>query len=205
MHQYIVDTEFAVRNLLELASQEEKVLKVLVSRLSSVEAQFDVHKWDFETSDLNDDFADAYVMAAFGRMAKAQKEAEALKVEMAAIQVSIGTHQQATQAITAAVLQISKQGISIVHGGLTAAPQGRSVGSLPIRDIIWQARNQALHFEEGSFSKPVTTLFSVLEAEQGPQFSLAKHAKQCRAKQVLVLLGWDSYENYLADMVTLLP
>jgi hypothetical protein len=205
MHQFIVNTEFAVKNLLQLATEEEKVLKELVSRLGSVEAQFRVHKWDFETSDLNDDFSDAYVMAAFGRMAKAQEEAEALRVEMAAIQVSIGTHQQATQAITASVLQIAKQGLSIVHGDLAAAPQGRSIGSLPIRDVIWQARNQALHFEEGSFSKPVTTLFSVLEAEQGPQFSLANHPKQCRAKQVLVLLGWDSYENYIADMVTLLP
>jgi hypothetical protein len=205
MHQYIVDTEFAVKNLIQLATEEDKVLTELVSRLGSVEAQFRVHKWDFETSDLNDDFSDAYVMAAFGRMAKAHKEAEALKVEMAAIQISIGTHQQAIQAITASVLQIAKQGISIVHGGLAAAPQGRIIGSLLIRDIIWQARNQALHFEEGSFSKPVTTLFSVLEAEQGCQFSLAKHPKQCRAKQVLGLLGWDSYENYLADMVTLLP
>lgn len=205
MHQYIIDTEFAVKNLLQLANEEEKILQEFAFRLPGVEAQFRVHEWDFETSDLNDDFSDTYVMAAFGRMANAHKEAEALKVEMATIQASIGTHQQATQAIAAAILQIAKQGLSIVYGGLAAAPDGRVIGTLPIRDIIWQARNQALHFEEGSFGKPVTTLFSALEAEHGPQFSLAHHAKQSRAKQVLALLRWDNYENYLTDMVTLLP
>lgn len=205
MHEYITDTEFAVKNLLQIANKEEKILQELSSRLPGVEAQFLVNKWDFDTSDLNDDFSDAYVMAAFRRMAKAHKEAEALKFEMATLQASIGTHQQATQAIAAAILQIAKQGISVVHGGLAAAPHGRIIGTLPIRDIIWQARNQALHFEEGSFGKAVTTLFSALEAEHGTQFSLAQHAKLSRAKQVLVLLGWDRYENYLADMVTLLP
>lgn len=205
MHQYLNDTEFAVRNLLHLATGEEKTLKELAPRLASVGAQLRVHKWDFESSDLNDDFSDAYVMSAFGRMAKAHQEAATLQNQMAAIQASIGTHQHATQAITGAILQIAKQGISVVHGGLAAAPEGRRIGSLPIRDIIWQARNQSLHFEDGSFNKAVTTLFSVLEAEHGPQFSLAQHAKQSRAKQVLGLLRWDSYEHYLNDMVTLLP
>lgn len=205
MHQYLIDTEFAIENLVQLATDEEKTLKKLASRLVSVEAQFRAHKWDFESSDLNDDFSDAYVMAAFCRMAKAHQEDEALQSQIATLQASIGTHQQATQAIAAAILQIAKQGISFAHGGLAAAPQGRTIGTLPIRDIIWQARNQALHFEEGFSSKAVTALFSVLEAEHGIQFSLVQHARQSRAKQVLGLLGWDGYENYLSDLNTLLP
>lgn len=205
MHQYISDTEYAVKNLLQLATEEERALQELSARLGSVEAQLRVHKWDFESSDLNDDFSDAYVMAAFGRMAKAHQETEQLKNQLAHLQASIGTHQQATQAIAGAILQIAKQGISVVHGGLGAAPEGRKIGSVSIRDVIWQSRNQALHYEEGTFSKPVTTLFATLEAEQGPVFSLANHANQSRAKQVLGLLSWDTYNRYLQDMVTLLP
>lgn len=205
MHQYLNDTEYAVKNLLQLATDEKRTLKELAPRLANVEAQFRVHKWDFESSDLNDDFSDAYVMAAFGRMANAHQEAATLQSQIAAIQASIGSHQQAIQAIAGAILQIAKQGISVVYGGLAGAPEGRKIGSLPIRDIVWQARNQALHFEEGSFSKAVTTLFSTLEVEHGPQFSLAQHANQCRAKQVLELLCWDSYERYLNDMVVIIP
>lgn len=205
VHQYLVDTEFAVKSLLQLATEDEQRLKELIPSLTSLEAKFQAHQWDFETSDLNDDFPDAYVMAAFGRMTSAHKNAEALRVEMATIQASIGARQQAIQAIAAAVLQIAKQGMSLVYGSVKDVPQGRVIGALPIRDIIWYGRNQALHFEEGAPRNHVAVLFSQLGAEHGHKFSLKQHIKQSRAKQVLELLEWDSYEQYLADMVTLLP
>ena len=205
MHQYLIDTEFAVKNLLKLAIEEEKILEEQKTHLASAEAQFRVHRWDFESSDLNDDFSDAYVMAAFGRMAKASQEAERLKQEIAVLQASVGAHQQATQAIAGAVLQIAKQGISLVHGGLKTAPEGRKIGSVPIRDIIWQARNQALHYEEGSFNSAVTGLFATLEHVQGTFFSLSLHSSQSRAKQVLSLLGWGDHAAYVQDMKVLLP
>jgi hypothetical protein len=205
MNQYLTDTEFAVKNLVELASAEENELKAKAARLREVEAQLRVHKWDFETSDLNDDFSDAYVMAAFGRMAKAAQRAQGLQQELASVQASIGAHQQAVQAIAGSILQMAKQGISIVHGGLGAAPEGRKIGTLPIRDITWQARNQAIHFEDGTFNPAVTKLFATLTDEQGPLFSLALHAHQSRAKQVLDLLGWSTYAEYLQDMQILLP
>jgi len=74
-----------------------------------------------------------------------------------------------------------------------------------LKEIIWQARNQALHSEEGTFNKHVTQLFAKLEHEQGVQFSLAGHPNQSRAKQIISLLGWSSYADYLLDMQTLLP
>lgn len=205
MNQYLTDTELAVKNLVELASAEENELKAKAARLREVEAQLRVHKWDFETSDLNDDFSDAYVMAAFGRMASAAQQAQGLQQELASIQASIGVHQQAVQAIAGSILQVAKQGISIVYGGLQAAPEGRKIGTLPVRDIIWQARNQALHFEDGTFNAPVTKVFATLAAEQGPLFSLTLHAHQSRAKQVLDLLGWSTYAAYLQDMQIILP
>ncbi|MBR8177029.1 hypothetical protein [Burkholderia ambifaria] len=205
MNQYLTDTEFAVRNLIQIASAEENELKTKAVRLREIEAQLRVHKWDFETSDLNDDFSDAYVMAAFQRMARAATEAHGLQQQLASLQASIGTHQQAIQAISGSILQVAKQGISIVHGGLPGAPEGRKIGSVSIRDIIWQARNQALHFEEENFKPPVINLFGTLTAEQGPSFSLALHVRQSRAKQVVDLLGWSTYDTYVQDMQVLLP
>ncbi|WP_428504279.1 hypothetical protein [Roseateles sp.] len=205
MHQYIADTEFASRNLLQLATEEENKLEDLSAQLRGVEAQLSVHKWDFESSDLNDDFSDAYVMGAFARMAEAYQQAEELKRQLATLQASIGTHQQAIQAIAGALLQIAKQGISVVHGGLAAAPEGRKIGTASLKEVIWQARNQALHYEEGKFNNSVMDLFNTLENEQGAQFSLTVHAYQSRAKQVLSVLGWKSYATYLSDMQSLLP
>ncbi|MFG6468395.1 hypothetical protein [Roseateles sp. BYS87W] len=205
MHQYLKDTEYATQNLLRLATEEEQQLRELSGQLASAEARLRVHQWDFQTSDLNDDFSDAYVMAAFGRAAKASQDAERLRSEVAMLQASVGAHQQATQAVAGAVLQIAKQGISLVHGGLNAAPTGRTIGSLCIRDIIWQGRNQSMHYEEGNFKKALTDLFATLESEQGTHFSLAAHPQQNRAKQIVELLGWEDYATYARDMQTLLP
>lgn len=206
MHQYLQDTEFATENLHRLATEEERKLRELTTVLVDMERQLKIHQWDFQSSDLNEDFSEAYVMAAFGRAARASQEVERLKHEVAAMQARVGTHQAAIQAIAGAILQIAKQGVALVHGGLTGSPPGRFLGSLAVRDIIWQGRNQSMHFEEGTFKKPVVDLFATLEAEQGPQFSLLPAAKQSRAKQVIDVLGWSgSYAQYLQDMQKLLP
>lgn len=205
MHRYLQDTEFACQNLFRLATDEENHLKSLVAELPPLEQQLKVHQWDFETSDLNDDFSDAYVMAAFGRAARAGQEVQRLKGQVAELQASVGVRQHSVQAIAGAILQIAKQGISLVYGAPGGAPAGRMLGSLALRDIIWQARNQSMHYEEGVFKKALVDLFSTLEAEQGLQFSLTAHAKQNRAKQVLNSLGWENYDAYLRDMRALLP
>jgi hypothetical protein len=200
---YFDDTEYASRNLIELITHEEKELALLKDSLIAEEAKFRVNKWDFETSDLNDDFSDAYVQAAFGRMAKAHQEAEKLKARAVALQVSIGARQMAVQAMCGALLQIAKQGISVVHGGLSAAPSGRTISGIALKDIVWQARNQALHYEEGNFRRAVTDLFQQLEKSHGSEFSLTKHANQSRAKQTVMLLGWNEYAVFQQDMKSL--
>lgn len=205
MNQYITETEYAVKNLIELAHKEEVKLEEMKKSLSNTEVKFKHNQWDFETSDMNDDFSDAHVMGAFQRMASARNESNEVQNEINLLQVLIGSRQSAIQAICGAILQISKQGISIVHGGKASAPEGRYIGTVNIRDIIWEARNQAIHYEEGSFNQRVTTLFQTLEAENGIEFNLGVHPNQSRAKQVFQLLGWDDYGNYSKDMELLLP
>lgn len=205
MHKYLQDTEFAAKSLFRLATDEANQLKALTEKLPPLEQQLKIHQWDFQTSDLNEDFSDAYVMAAFGRAARTGQEVERLKVQVAELQASVGIRQHSIQAIAGSIFQLAKQGISLVYGSPSAAPPGRMVGALAARDIIWQARNQSMHYEEGSFKKAVVDLFLTLEKEHGPQFSLTANAKQNRARQVLDVLGWVSYDSYLRDMRALLP
>lgn len=204
MHQYLQDTEFATQNLFQLATQEEVQLRQLVDTLRDSERRMRVHQWDFQTSDLNEDFSDAYVMAAFARAANASQEVDQLKREIVVLQGRIGTRQHAIQSISGAILQIAKQGISLVHGQPGNGPTGRALGSLVIRDIIVQARNQSMHYEEGNPRNGVRLLFDALKSDHGDVFCLKLHAGQNRAKQVLDLLGWNSYAAYLDDMRTLL-
>lgn len=205
MHQYLRETEFAAQNLFRLATDEENQLHAVSEQLKSKERELKAHQRDFQTSDLNEDFSDAYVTAAFARAGRAAQEVERLRSDVATLQASVGARQHAVQALAGAILQIAKQGISLVHGGLSVAPPGRSIGSLAVRDVIWQGRNQSMHYEEGKYKPPLISLFSTLESEQGAQFALASFPKQCRAKQILDLLGWKNYEAYIQDMHSLLP
>lgn len=197
---YVENTEYAARNLIKLVSHEEIELAKLKQELTEEEAKFRVNRWDFETSDLNEDFSDAYVQAAFFRMAGAHQESERLKARAAELQASIGTHQLSVQAMSGALLQIAKQGISVVHQSLAQAPDGRHLSGIPLKQIIWQGRNQALHYEEGQFNPAVTQLFNNLEAAFGSAFSLTLHPNQSRATQVVRLLEWNTYENFSSDL-----
>lgn len=205
MNPYLIETQYAIENLISVASHENVLQGQKMRELESTEVRLKHHDWDFRTSDLHEDFSDAYVMAAFGRMAQSATERDALKIEVATLQFQIGVHQASVQSLNGAVLQLAKQGISIVHGGRASAILGRNIGSLALRDIVWQGRNQAIHYEEGNFRNDVTDVFSALEAEHGPDFSLAIHAGKNRATQVIKLIGWVSYDAYIADMMLLLP
>lgn len=205
MHQYIQDTEFAIQNLLRLATDEERELNASRERLANVAKELEFRQWDFQSSDLHDDFSEAYVMAAHARAAQTAQKAEQIRAEVSRLEASIVNRQHSIQAIAGAILQIAKQGISLVHGKPKAAPPGRGLGTLTVRDIVWQARNQSMHYEDTKpLSESVTTLFSTLEKEQGEQFSLVKHPGQNRAKQVMDVLGWSNYAAYFDDMNRLL-
>lgn len=200
---YVDNTEYAACNLIELAMHEEAKLEELKVQLNQEMGRFRANKWDFETSDLHEDFSDAHVMGAFHRMAQADTEAEKLKVALFALEAEIGVKQLAVQSLCGALLQIARQGISLVHGSLNAAPDGRLVDGIALKDIVWQARNQAMHYEDEAFSPAVIALFGRLEEAFGVEFALAQHVGQCRAKQVVKLLHWTDYTAYYADMKSL--
>lgn len=203
MNFYIAETEYAAQNLLELALREEMALKECREKFGVVNSEFQAHRWDFETSDVNDDFSDRYIMGAHARMANAGRKAMELQTEMARLRQLITTRVAAIQALVGAILQIAKQGISIVHGARENAPPGRIIGSVPLRDVIWYGRNQALHFEEPA-KPPTARCFKALAADFGDVFLLERHPGQSRAKEVLNLLGWSTYQNYVEDMQSLL-
>lgn len=205
MSQYLRDTEFASKNLFKLATFEEGELEVLREKLMSAEKEFEANHILFRNSDLHEDSADPIVINAYSRAMEAGSKVMSLKPKVKALMARVSSHQTAVQAISAAILQIAKQGISLEYGGRSAAPPGRALGSLCLRDVIWQGRNQSMHYDDDEPKEPVLILFKALAKQYGEQFSLVKYAKQSRAKQVLDVLGWKGYESYLHDMQELLP
>ena len=72
----------------------------------------------------------------------------------------IAVREFSTAALAATVLQFAKQGIALRFGkqrtGIAAA---RLIGKVCLDEVIWQGRNQALHWEEGQFSQKVEACF----------------------------------------------
>lgn len=66
---------------------------------------------------------------------------------------------ESVQVACGALLQLGKQGIATAHGKRTAAPPGRIIGSQPIRDVVWGARNRAMHAEQGEYRAETLTVF----------------------------------------------
>lgn len=106
-----------------------------------------------------------------------------------------------TSILCGALLQIAKQGLSVAHGAKQNAPAGRVIGSTTLRDVIWEGRNQALHFEDGRFSSEVVQCFAALQALHGPRFTLIKGKNL--ATYIVDVLGWHTLLTYEADMLSL--
>jgi hypothetical protein len=114
------------------------------------------------------------------------------------------------EAASGALLQLAKQGVALVHrellvrGKLSECPPGRAIGSQPLRDVIWYARNQAIHWEEGVYRTPTLACFAKLESDFGARFHLDADVRESRAFAVCALLGWRDYARFKEDMRSLL-
>jgi hypothetical protein len=103
-----------------------------------------------------------------------------------------------------ALLALAKQGISRIHHGLGACPPGRLIGNTPLRDVVWQARNQAAHCEEGRYSPAVLAVFAALEADYGSAFHLVEGVTENLATMVVLIIDWLNDSVYDADITSLL-
>jgi len=78
------------------------------------------------------------------------------------------------------------------------------VHGIPLRDIIWAGRNQAVHSDEGEYRAEVLAVFERLEKAVGPQFQVRRGDKVSRAREVVELLGWLDPAQFAQDVRSLL-
>ena len=193
MNQYLIDTKYASENLLLILNKERDSLNdKLLSRKSMITAEKDL----FESMKKHGFTAEG-VMDLYGF----NKASDKLRAEVEDILNFVVANTGSLAIIAGAVLQIAKQGISINFKSLKNCPVGRTIGRESIKNIIWQGRNQAMHFEEGNYRNGVINCFKNLEMDFGNRFKLAD---KNLAYDVLTLLGWESYSAYERDMSLIL-
>jgi len=189
MHTYIKNTEYAVKNLIQLLYVENQRLEKKKKSLDMLEeAARDIFEGMKKTGFSAEGIID---LDGFERACDKQRS------EITEIQLLLSIIEFSQATIAGALLQIAKQGISLVHNGLTICPDGRLIGSEPLKNIIWQGRNQSMHFEEGNYNISVQDCFHNLETICDAKFQLSN---KNLAFEMVTLLGWKSYEDYKNDM-----
>ncbi len=197
MNTYIADTKYAADGLIHLYTHEIAAYKE--AELAFIAGGEGVK--NFNAHPLGKD-----LRQQLDALQQSVDQARKGSGNMFAWQDILKHRQFAYEVLCGGLLQIAKQGISFTYGKncLATCPTGRPIGSETLRNVIWQGRNQAEHFEEGSFKPAVVQCFANLEKSVGPQFSLPTQPAKNLAAHVIDALKWHTYEAYEKDMAALL-
>ena len=204
MGDYLLEIEYATTNLIAIIWKERERLRNLETEVASLTERAEDNYRRAEFVAMNAEDPDDVAMATgmywenyFGddkeRYYK-DKDREKLIEEIAAHAFSVGS-------IAGSLLQYAKQGISLCHGGLAACPNGRGFGSQFLKDVIWQGRNQTMHWEEGHLSSQVRQCFEKLANEINTSF--ADYQNRNIGLDIIDLLGWVDFAKFRDDMLLL--
>lgn len=154
----------------------------------------------------------------------ATQNADQIEAAMAA-QRSFVAEKYALATLCGSVLQIASMAIrlystntavnqdfaDVVKGNKVAYCVGRLVRGVPLGLVIYAARNQYNHVDDGHLREPSATVFDRLATNHGygtnlrdPAFDLALGLVWNYPSNVTNLVGWRSYAAYECDMKSLL-
>ncbi|HEY9902197.1 MAG TPA: hypothetical protein V6D43_07170 [Candidatus Sericytochromatia bacterium] len=209
MNFYLEQTKYAASNLIDLIMHDLRKLEEVKSSLEGFQALLRTLSQDFSTADNSEDFDMYQIQHKYITLRRAEEntisERIKLREELEELKQSATAKSEAISSLCGALLQISKQGISIVHRSLDICPSGRHIGQETLKNIVWQGRNQSMHYEEGSYNSNVLKCFRNLELSFGEDFSLTFHSQENLAQKVVIqLLEWTDYSQYEKDMTDLL-
>src|ERR1700756_3327466 len=201
---YVVDTRHAAEILISGAFSEEAESERISRTLLSAQAELEHLHQQVEFSNLNPDLDDDGIgtSARWEAHFDVGPKAHRLQEQMSRLQKAMADKQCSAGVLAGGLLQIAKQGISDALSGLDSCPPGRNVGSQSLKTVIWQARNQNMHYEEGSLNANVLRCFQMLFADFGGDFGtpLARNL----ALDVVKLLGWSDPKQFEADLNSIL-
>lgn len=200
--QYVNDVRDAASTLIESIQREGIEIEALEKEVSRLEFQIKSLSDTMVFLNLNPDLDDDGIGTASKWEAKDKlNERDGHLQQIEDLVSSEEAREISRQVLAAGLLQIAKQGLSLVHGQASDWPLGRSVGSQPLRDVILESRNQAVHYEQENSHARVVDCFSALVQDFGARFVLSQG--KCLAVEVVELLGWTELAGFQRDLISL--
>lgn len=204
MPDYMREIEFAARSTLDTMWRDHLELDVLSKKIAASTAEMNNGylraQFIAGNAETPEDVADA-IGAQFDTYFGPDKERHHATQQHTLLEEKATTRSFSRSALATALLQYAKQGISVVHKDLASCPVGRMIGAQPLKAIIWQGRNQAIHWEDGNPHNPVKQCFNALALSHGPDFS--KYTTENLAFRIAEMLNWRSYEDFERDMLSI--
>jgi len=204
MSSYLAVIEFAANNLIEIIWNERNQLTELEKEIAPLLKAVEDEYLKAQTLAMNAEDPDDVAMAAgiyWNNYFGDDKVLYHKDTSRQDLEDEVLAHEFSIAALCGALLQYAKQGISLVHSGLANCPEGRAIGSQHLKAVIWQSRNQAIHWEEGNFRKPVKDCFEALKSEINQQFD--QYKARSMASDIVEILGWKTFDDFKADLSTL--
>jgi hypothetical protein len=204
MSDYLAEIGFAANSLLAIIWAEDKRLQELEHELALLKTRVEANYGRAEFVARNSEDADDVAMAAgmhwenyFGD----DKQYYQKNMDRKNLSEQIEAHEFSIGSLAGSLLQYAKQGISIGHGGLATCTNGRLIGSQFLKDVIWQGRNQAIHWEDGNPRPGVQQCFDLLTSEISQVF--AEYRTRNMAFDVVRQLEWTELARFNADLLSL--
>ncbi|MFN0131470.1 MAG: hypothetical protein ACKVW3_02900 [Phycisphaerales bacterium] len=204
MPQYLAEIRHAVGVSIGGVWAERTLLEGLEKQVAAFTTATNVGYHQAQFAAMNAEDADDAAMAAgmhFETYFGVDKERHHKAADVEDLQAQIAVHAFAEASLAASLLQYAKQGMSIVHGSLSKVPDGRQIGSQALKEVVWQARNQTMHWEEGKLHPPVVQCFETLIKERGPAFT--DFCTRGMGFEVVRDLGWKTAADFEKDMMLL--
>jgi hypothetical protein len=204
LEQYLNETQYAAANLLQLIWHEYNQLEKLEEELKKlqkvIQHQYRQSQYLMDSEDPDD------IMLGAGKRWETyfeeDKEHFHKTEDFKQLQQQIQTHDFSIRTISSGLFHIAKQGLSTVYVNPENWPNGRAVGTQHLKNVILQARNQTMHYEEPKdCKKAVKDVFEKLSVEFNSIFG--NYNRENLAFEVVKLLEWKDYQKFRDDMLTL--
>jgi hypothetical protein len=200
--QFLQDSEYALNSLFSALEGYNEVLSLARIEVKKIE---DTKGWlsdNFMHEGQWDDNANfhhsQYVKRVEELNARAGDIPTQTEITLKREMEAIGATMDSMRSIAGAILQTSKQILSIRYAGKPDLPNARCIGTQNIVEVIWEGRNHALHWEEGETNaKPkVKAMLNALAADLGSVVSWQVN----NSLEILQALGWSTAVIFNRDM-----
>jgi hypothetical protein len=200
--RYLAEIESAVHPIIGLVwAEHEKHDRLLAARATAqAQAKLGYGRADFLA--LNPDLDDeglgtqAYWDTYFGP----DRDQHNLGLEADRQLAAIDLLAFSRAALSGTVLQFAKQGLSLAHGQKASIPDGREIHGVALKEIVWEGRNHALHWEEQNPRPAIVNCLSQLAAHIP---KLANFRQQNCSFEIVQALNWKDWAGFSGDIQSL--